>query len=98
MAGIARRRKDRPEPTSQVVSDPYKAHLITSGAYGLGGAREVHDPPLLFNLTDDPGVRHDIAAQHPDVVADLVKEAEAHRASMTPGQPLFDRQAPAAQR
>ena len=70
---------------------PYKAHFITSGAYGIGGARAVHDPPLLFNLAEDPGEQHDIAAAHPDVVADLLKEAAAHKAAVKPGPPLFDK-------
>ena len=78
-----------------VRKGPYKAHLITSGAYGLGGARAQHDPPLLFNLAEDPGEQHDIAAAHPDVIADLMKEAAAHKAGLTPGKPLFDEQAPA---
>jgi arylsulfatase A-like enzyme len=68
----------------------YKAHFITSGAYGEGEPRREHDPPLLFNLADDPGERHDIAPLHPDVVADLVREAQTHRQSVKPGPPLFD--------
>ena len=55
-----------------------------------GGARAVHNPPLLFNLAEDPGEQHDIAAAHPDIVADLVKEAAAHKAAMKPGPPRFD--------
>ncbi|HZR25339.1 MAG TPA: sulfatase [Vicinamibacterales bacterium] len=69
----------------------YKAHFITSGAYSTDEPRKEHNPPLLFNLADDPGERIDIAAAHPDIVADLVKEAEAHRRGVTPGPPLFDR-------
>jgi arylsulfatase A len=69
---------------------PYKAHFITSGAYGDGEARTEHNPPLLFNLGDDPGERRDVAAAHPDVIADLVHEAEVHRRSVVPGRPLFD--------
>jgi len=75
----------------------YKAHFVTSGAYGEGEARTEHDPPLLFNLAEDPGERYDIAAQHPDVVADLVKEADAHRKTVAATKPLFDDLLPAGQ-
>ena len=68
----------------------YKAHFITSGSYGDGGARVVHDPPLLFNLAEDPGEQRDVAARHPDVVADLLREVERHRQTLKAGPPLFD--------
>ena len=76
---------------------PYKAHFITSGAYGEGEPRKEQNPPLLFNLAEDPGERHDVAAKHPDVVADLIREADAHRRSMVPGRPLFDELLPSSQ-
>jgi arylsulfatase A-like enzyme len=76
----------------------WKAHFITSGAYGQGEPRREHDPPLLFNLADDPGEHRDVAALHPDVVADLVREAEAHRKAVVPGPPLFDESLPAPQK
>jgi arylsulfatase A len=75
----------------------YKAHFITSGAYGEGEPRAVHNPPLLFNLAEDPGERYDIAAMRPDIVADLVREAEAHRGTVVPAKPLFDQLLPASQ-
>jgi arylsulfatase A len=68
----------------------YKAHFITSGAYGEGEKRAEHNPPLLFNLAEDPGERYNIAAKHPDIVADLVKDTAAHRKTVPPTKPLFD--------
>jgi len=72
----------------------YKAHFITSGAYGLGGSRTVHDPPLLFDLAEDPGERVDVAARHPEIVSHLRRAAEAHQRTVTQAPPLFDRLLP----
>lgn len=72
----------------------YKAHFITSGAYGEGEPRREHNPPLLFNLAEDPGERHDIAAAHPDIVADLIRVADTHRREVVAGPPLFDQLLP----
>ena len=72
----------------------YKAHFITSGAYGLGEPRAEHSPPLLFDLQEDAGERVNVAAAHPEIVADLVREAEAHRRTVVPSEPLFDARLP----
>ncbi len=74
----------------------YKAHFITSGAYGEGEPRGTHTPPLLFDLATDPGERFDVAATHPDIVADLVATADAHRRTVLPTRPLFDQVVPRA--
>jgi uncharacterized sulfatase len=73
----------------------YKAHFITSGAYGEGAPRAMHDPPLLFDLAVDPSERFDVAADHPDVVADLAALAARHARSIEPTPPLFDTLLPA---
>jgi arylsulfatase A len=78
-----------------IRKNAFKAHFITSGAYGMGTPRTVHNPPLLFNLAEDPGERFNLAEKHPDIVADLLKEAEAHRKAMVMGKPLFDELLPA---
>jgi arylsulfatase A-like enzyme len=80
-----------------IRKDRYKAHFITSGAYGLGDARTIHATPLLFDLAADPGERFDIAAAHPDIVSSLVKEADAHRRTVVAVKPLFDELLPARQ-
>lgn len=74
----------------------YKAHFITSGAYGEGEARTEPATPLLFDLAADPGERFDIAAEHPEIVADLVKAAADHRRTVSPARPLFDETLPPA--
>ena len=73
-----------------VRKGPYKAHFITSSAYGEGEGRREHNPPLLFNLADNPGEHRDVAAMHPDLVANLVHEADVHRRALVAGKPLFD--------
>ena len=72
----------------------YKVHLVTEGRYGLGAERTEHDPPLLFHLGEDPGERYDLAAERPDVVADLLAAVDAHRSGMDAAEPLFDARGP----
>ncbi len=69
----------------------FKLHLVTEGAYGLPPERTEHEKPLLFDLQTDPGERFDIAAQHPEVVAKMLRAINAHRAALEEKPPLFDR-------
>ena len=78
-----------------IRKDAFKAHFITSSAYGVGTPRTEHNPPLLFNVAEDPGERYNIAEKYPDIVADILKEAEAHRRAIVMGKPLFDELLPA---
>jgi arylsulfatase A-like enzyme len=66
---------------------PWKLHIKTIEA--LSGVDKLQDrsPPLLFNLIVDPSERFDVAHEHPDVAARLLKAIEAHRASVAPGIP-----------
>jgi len=68
----------------------WKAHFITKPEYG-GGKAQSHDPPLLFHLEHDPSERHNIAATHPDVIANIKKIAAEHTAKMVPGEPQLNK-------
>ena len=72
---------------------PWKAHLVTRSAYGKDEP-EKHDPPLLYDLGRDPSEQFDVAAKHPDVIEDLMKEAAAHQAGMKPGESQLEKVLP----
>jgi arylsulfatase A-like enzyme len=70
-----------------VRQGPWKAHLMTQDGYGPGSKQAVkHDPPLLFNLEHDPSERENVAAKHPEVVAQILRAVEKHRASLEPAE------------
>ncbi|MEW4454250.1 sulfatase [Bremerella sp. JC817] len=60
---------------------PWKLHLKTQTGYG-GAKREVHNPPLLFNLEEDPGESRNLAKQNPAVIESIQKVIEAHQKEM----------------
>ena len=67
---------------------PWKAHLITQPAYG-GGGPQSHDPPVLYHLEHDPGEKHNLAAQHPEIIAEIRGIVGKHEASLeTPASQL----------
>jgi arylsulfatase A-like enzyme len=68
----------------------FKLHFITEGAYGLPPERTEHTQPLLYNLRTDPAERLEISGENPEIVADILESVEAHRASMTVKEPIFD--------
>ena len=71
-----------------VRKGPFKAHFATHDAYSKDEPVK-HDPPLLINLPGDPSEQFDVAAEHPEVVAELNKIAEEHRATVTRGKLQF---------
>jgi arylsulfatase A len=68
---------------------PWKAHFQTQSGYGQP-MQEKHDPPLLFHLEVDPGESYNVAAKHPEVVAQIKALAEQHRAGMQPAPSQLD--------
>jgi len=68
-----------------VRKGPYKAHFVTQSGY-QGDKPVKHDPPVLYHLEHDPSEKYDVAKDHPDVIADIMKEVEKHRAALKPGE------------
>lgn len=62
---------------------PWKAHYITQGAYGPDAANpQQHSVPLLFHLEVDPSERHNVAADHPDILETIQTIVDQHRANL----------------
>jgi arylsulfatase A-like enzyme len=61
----------------------FKAHFITQPAYGRGKAQE-HDPPLLYHLGHDPSEQFNVAEDHPEVIEEIRRIADAHRETVEP--------------
>jgi arylsulfatase A len=68
-----------------VRKGPYKAHFVTRSAYGNDKPVR-HDPPQLYHVGHDPSEKYDIAGDHPDVIADIRREVERHRSTLTPAE------------
>ena len=56
----------------------FKAHFITQSGYG-GDPAVTHATPELYNLDIDPSEKWNVAAKHPDIVAEMHRLAEEHK-------------------
>jgi len=69
-----------------VRSDAFKAHSVTEGAYGEDGQRKEHDPPLVFDLSQDPSERFPLSSPDPALLRQLM-ELKAEQERVTPLAP-----------
>lgn len=69
-----------------VRSGDFKAHYISQGAYGQFGEKEVHEIPLLFNLSHDPSERFDIAKEHPEIIRQINELIKQHSDKLVKGE------------
>jgi arylsulfatase A len=70
----------------------FKVHFTTANGYASPGSPlnfERHDPPLLFNLGNDPGEKFNMASEHPEVIAELQKVLAEHRAKLVAAKPQY---------
>lgn len=66
----------------------FKAHYITqgAGAYAFYGGKEIHNPPLLYNLNHDPSEQFNIADKHPEILKEMKKRIAEHQEKMVMGE------------
>jgi arylsulfatase A-like enzyme len=67
-----------------VRKGPWKAHFITQAGYGEKPKK--HNPPLLFHLEKDPSEKFNVAAENPQVLADIQRIVELHKRNLKPPQ------------
>jgi len=58
----------------------FKAHFITQEGYG--NEKTYHNPPLLYNVDEDPSERFDIAENNPDILLTIQAVVEVHQSKM----------------
>lgn len=76
----------RDAEATAVRRGPWKLHVKTQAGYGQPKP-DLHDPPLLFHLEQDPGEEYNVAGSNPEIVAELKALLEKHAAETTPGKP-----------
>lgn len=75
----------RSEELYAVRKGPWKAHFITQSSY-VGDAPIAHDPPQLYNLEVDPSERFNIAAEHPEVISEIMNLVRKHEQELVRGE------------
>lgn len=63
----------------------YKAHFITQGGYEPPAKTE-HNPPLLFNVDEDPSEQFEVSESHPEVIEQIMNVVKAHNAKLIKGE------------
>jgi len=83
------------EQLQAVRSGPWKLYLPLEKKIINLGRREEQTVALLFDVRTDPGETHEVAAQHPEVVARLLALAEKAREDLGDGARAGRNQRPA---
>ncbi len=68
----------------------FKAHFITEGEYGGFGEKEIHQTPILYNISVDPAETMDIAGEHPDILEEIDRIVRLHKSKLIIGPDQLD--------
>ena len=63
---------------------PYKAHFMTELSYQRDNQFQRHEPPLLYDVEEDPSEKYNIAADYPKALKDIQKMVDRHRRTLGP--------------
>lgn len=66
----------------------YKAHFITQDGYKPNTLAK-HDPPLLFNIEQDPSEKYDLAKKQPKEITRIMQIVKEHNSKMIKGPDLL---------
>ncbi len=50
-----------------------------------------HDPPLLFNIENDPSERFDISNEYPGIIEEIKEEVRIHQENLHPKPSQLER-------
>ena len=64
----------------------YKAHYITQGVYGQFGERQEHNPPILYNLYNDPSEKFDISKDNQEIITQINTLVKEHKSNLVRGK------------
>ncbi len=67
----------------------WKAHFITKPSYSKE-APVVHDIPVLYNIENDPSEKNNVSKEHPEIIEEIEKEMEKHKATIIPAKSQLD--------
>jgi hypothetical protein len=57
---------------------------MPEGEFKVKSSPTRHDPPLLFNLSEDPAEKYNVAEEHPEVITEIRQIMEEHKESIKP--------------
>lgn len=67
----------------------WKAHFITKPSYSKEEPKK-HDPPLLFNIDEDPSEKYEIGADYPEKIEEIKRIYKEHQKTVHPVKSQLD--------